>query len=68
MLTKHNPPTTVEECADIALAEFRYWRAQKSDLSIVAMGAAANIYVAITTGNMAPWHINPPEGTTPTEG
>lgn len=54
---KRPPPTTVEQCALIALAEYEYWRQQeRTDLRISGMGAAVNIYAAITLGQMAPWH------------
>ena len=55
-------PKTVEQCAMIALSEYVYWRDQHWSNSearirqIEAMGAAANIYAAITVGAMAPWH------------
>ena len=53
---KRDPPKTPEQCAIIALAEYNYWKSQDSDLSMSGMGAAANIYAAITMGMMAPWH------------
>ena len=54
---KKDPPTTVAQCADIALCEYGYWRGHDSDSSISGMGAAANIFAAITSGHYAPWHI-----------
>ena len=54
---KKDPPTTVAQCADIALAEYGYWCGRGGDSSISGMGAAANIFAAINSGHFAPWHI-----------
>ncbi len=61
LATRRDPPKTVEQCAQIAMAEFLYWRDQDAadlapELSMGAIAAAANIYAAISSGIMAPWH------------
>ena len=58
---KREKPKTPEQCAQIAMAEFLYWRNQDEaniggEMSMGAIAAAANIYAAISHGLMAPWH------------
>lgn len=51
----------VAECAAIVAAEYAYWRdqpEQAGEMSMAAMGAAANILCAIN-GFRAPWHPKP---------
>lgn len=59
-------PQTVQQVADIVLAEFEYWQNSPDDIREVAIGgvgAAANIFAAIL-GHPAAWHPKAPGSAT----
>lgn len=50
-------PETIDEVRTILNAEYRYWQEQDSGESIYAMGAIANVLMALNCGLFAPWQV-----------